>query len=100
MVNIIRRFPFTSLLGLFGFFVGLLFLSTLDFSISINYNFSEFLRNPVNLFLNYFKESFRMIIKAAGLGIAVGIALGFAGFIIDFIRKRPEPGISESGSIQ
>ena len=37
-----------------------------------------------------------MILKAAGLGIAVGISLGFAGFIIDFIRKKPEPLISEA----
>ncbi len=84
MVNIIKNFPFTSLLALFGFFVGLLSLSTLDFS--INYNSSEIFRDPVNLFIGYFKESSIVLIKGVGLGIAVGVVLGFAGFIIDFLR--------------
>ena len=97
MVNIIKKFPFTSLLALFGFLVGLLFLSALDFS--INYDFSEILRNPVNSFISYFKESFGMVIKGAGLGITVGIALGFAGFIIDFLRKKPDSGISGPVSV-
>ena len=97
MVNIIKKFPFTSLLALFGFFVGLLSLSTLDFS--INYNFSEILKNPVNLFINYFKESFSILIKGVGLGIVVGVVLGFTGFIIDFLRKKPDSGISEPQKI-
>jgi len=98
MANIIKNFPFTSLLALFGFFVGLLFLSTLDFS--INYNFSEILRDPVNLFVAYFKESFMILIKGLGLGITIGIVLGFAGFIIDFLRKKPDSKISEPVSLQ
>jgi len=98
MPNIIKNFPFTSILGLFGFFVGLLFLSTLDFS--INYDFSEIFRDPINLFISYFKESFEILIKGIGLGIAVGIALGFAGFIIDFLRKKSGSGISEPVSSQ
>jgi len=98
MVNIIKNFPFTSILALFGFCVGLLFLSTLDFS--IKYNFSEILKDPINLFANYFKESFMILIKGTGLGIAVGIVLGFAGFIIDFSRKKFDSGISKPISVQ
>jgi hypothetical protein len=94
-MNIIRNFPFASTLALFGFLVGLLFLSTLDFSISINYEFSEILREPVNLFINYFRESFMILVKGAGLGVAIGIVLGFAGFIMDFLRKKPDRRISE-----
>lgn len=98
MANIIKNFPFTSLLALFGFFIGLLFLSTLDFS--INYNFSEILRDPVNLFVNYFKESFVVLIKGLMLGITIGVVLGFAGFIIDFLRKKSDSRISEPVSLQ
>jgi len=98
MVNIIKNFPFTSLLALFGFFVGLLFLSTLDFS--INYNFSEILRDPVNLFIKYFKESFAVLFKGLLLGITIGIVLGFAGFIIDFLRKKPDLDASKPVSLQ
>ena len=93
-MNIIKEFTFTSLLGLFGFFVGLLFLSTLDFSISTNYGL-----DPVNSFTSYFKESFGMIIKGAGLGIAVGITLGFAGLIIDFLRQKPDLDASKPVSV-
>jgi len=98
MVNIIKKFPFTSLLALFGFFVGLLFLSTLDFS--INHNFSEILKDPVNLFISYFKESFAVLIKGVMLGIAIGVVLGFAGFIIDFLRKKPDLDASKPLSLQ
>jgi len=98
MANIIKNFPFTSLLALFGFFVGLFFLSTLDFS--INYNFSEIFRDPVNLFVNYFKESFAILIKGLMLGITIGVVLGFAGFIIDFLRKKPDLKVSEPLSLQ
>ena len=89
-MGVITKFPFASILGLFGFLVGLLFLSTLHFSISIDYDFSEILREPVNLFINYFKESFMILVKGVGLGIAIGIVLGFAGFIIDILRKKPD----------
>ena len=98
MVNIIKNFPFTSILALFGFCVGLLFLSTLDFS--INYNFSKILKDPVNLFIGYFKESFMILIQGVGLGVMVGLVLGFAGFIIDFLRKKPDSGVSEPVSVQ
>ena len=98
MANIIKNFPFTSLLALFGFFVGLFFLSTLDFS--MNYNFSEIVRDPVNLFVNYFKESFAILIKGVMLGITIGVVLGFAGFIIDFLRKKPDLKVSEPLSVQ
>ncbi len=97
MRGIIRKFPFASLLALFGFLVGLLFLSTLDFS--LNYTFSEFLKDPVGLFFNYFKESFAVVIKGLLLGIAVGVVLGFAGFIIDLLRRRSDSGISGSVSV-
>ena len=97
MVNIIKNFPFTSLLALFGFFVGLLFLSTLDFS--LNYNFSEVLKDPINLFISYFKESFAVLFKGLLLGIAIGVVLGFAGFIIDFLRKKPDSGVSGPVSV-
>ena len=99
MVNIIRRYPFTSLLGLFGFFVGLFLLSLLDFSASINYNSSEFLQNPAKIFFNYIKDSLMILLKGAGLGLAVGIFLGFAGFIIDISRKKPESGIAEQAAV-
>lgn len=98
MVNIIKNFPFTSLLALFGFFVGLLFLSALDFS--INYDFSEILKDPINLFVNYFKESFAILIKGLMLGITIGVVLGFAGFIIDFLRKKPDLDASKPVSVQ
>jgi len=95
MVNIIRKYPFTSLLGLFGFFVGLFLLSLLDFSVSINYNSSEFLENPAKIFFNYIKNSLIILLKGVGLGLVVGISLGFAGFIIDLSRKKPEPVTAE-----
>jgi len=85
---------------LFGFFVGLFLLSLLDFSVSINYNSTEFLQNPANVFFNYIKNSLMVLIKGACLGLAVGISLGFAGFIIDLSRKKPEPEISEPFSVQ
>jgi hypothetical protein len=97
MVNIIKNFPFTSLLALFGFLVGLLFLSTLDFS--LNYTFSEVLRDPVNLLVKYFKESFSVLIKGLLLGLAIGVVLGFAGFIIDFLRKKPDLDASKPVSL-
>jgi len=98
MANIIKKFPFTSLLALFGFFVGLLFLSTLDFS--INYTFSEVLRDPINLLITYFKESLAVLFKGLLLGIAIGVVLGFAGFIIDFLRKKPDLDASKPVSLQ
>jgi len=98
MANIIKNFPFTSLLALFGFLVGLLFLSTLDFS--INYDFSEILIDPINLFIGYFKESFAILIKGLMLGVTIGVVLGFAGFIIDFLRKKPDLDASKPLSSQ
>ena len=94
MSNIVKNFPFTSLLGLFGLVVGLFFPFVLDFSLSIDYNSVEFLRNPINSFMNYFKDSFGILIKGTGLGIAVGAILGLAGFIIDISRKAPDPVIA------
>ena len=67
----------------------------MDFSVSTNYG-----SDPVNSFFTYFKESFGILIKGVGLGIAVGASLGFAGLIIDFLRKQREPEISESVSMQ
>jgi len=95
MPNIIKNFPFTSILGIFGFFLGLLFLFILDFSISTNYGL-----DPVDSFITYFKESFDILLKGVGLGIAVGVALGFAGFIIDIFRKKPELESSKPVPVQ
>ncbi len=95
MPNIIKNFPFTSLLGIFGFFVGLFLLSILDFSISTNYGL-----DPVDSFITYFKGSLDILFKGVGLGVAVGLALGFAGFIIDISRKKPDPNISGPMPVQ
>jgi len=66
----------------------------------MNYNFSEIVRDPVNLFVNYFKESFAVLIKGVMLGVAIGVVLGFAGFIIDFLRKKPDLDASKPVSLQ
>ena len=34
------------------------------------------------------------------LGITIGVVLGFAGFIIDFLRKKPYSGVSGPVSLQ
>jgi len=46
------------------------------------------LKDPGNLFINYFKESFVVLIKGLMLGITIGAVLGLAGFIIDFLRRE------------
>jgi len=34
------------------------------------------------------------------LGVAIGVVLGFAGFIIDFLRKKPDLDASKPVSLQ
>lgn len=95
MPSIFKNFPFTSILGIFGFLVGLFLLIFLDFSVSANYG-----KDPIGAFSLYFKESFRVLLKGAGLGLVVGVALGFAGLIIDTLKKKQEGGVSEPMPIQ
>jgi len=42
-----------------------------------------------NIIKNFPFTSLLILIKGLGLGITIGIVLGFAGFIIDFLRKKP-----------
>ncbi len=80
-----KNYPYTFLLAILGFLIGILFLITLDFS--IKYNGSEILKNP-GVIANYIKESAGILINSIMLGVSGGIILGVVGFFIDIFRKN------------
>jgi len=85
MGTLTKNYPYTSLLALLGFLIGILFLITLDFS--IKYDGSEILKNP-SVIAGYIKDSLGILINSIMLGVSAGIILGVVGFFIDFLKRN------------
>ncbi|MEX0921075.1 MAG: hypothetical protein WDZ62_02315 [Candidatus Pacearchaeota archaeon] len=93
MNKLMRQFPFATIFALAGFFVGISILFSLDFFTAYDLNLIS--ENPIESLIEYFRESFsqagKALIKGVILGFVLGSVLGIGGFIIDFLRKNPEP---------
>lgn len=101
MKRLIKEFPFATTFALAGFFVGISILFSLDFFTAYDLNLIS--QNPVDSLINYLKDSFsqagKALLKGLLLGLLLGTIFGVGGFIIDFLKKRPDsPALSSEKS--
>ena len=102
MGRLIREFPFTTVLALAGFFLGVSLLFSADFFTS--YEMSSIAENPISSIMNYIKDSGlqagKVFLKGIGLGLAMGTFFGLAGFVIDFLRRKQVSQTAYGGKVQ
>jgi len=97
-----KEFPFATLLAILGFSIGVALLFSADFFTSSGLD--NVAKDPLKAIAGYIKDSgtqaAKALLRGVGVGLAVGIFFGFAGFLIDVLRKRGISQTSYGGNVQ